>query len=205
MLLAFAMSLSVLGVSVSRHAAYSAAATKAEIERPRTSPLSSAFLYTYAAFSITASPTASLSLNLSNSLKACLKLRSTGSWTWLLLSQVLSLSIVLFIDADNGFPEASLSTGPIIVARPISCIASEVGMPARLLSSCSSLEKARHSGPVSSILSVTTNPQLPQNISPLELSVTIGPFPQRGHLSLNIEISFTNFFHQKYSTARYLL
>src|SRR5215216_778799 len=101
--------------------------------------------------------------------------------------------MVLFIDADNGFPEASLSTGPIMVASPMSCIAREVGIPARLLSSCSSFENARHSGPVSSILSVTTNPQFPQNISPLELSVTIGPFQQRGHLSLNIDISFTFF------------
>src|SRR5919199_674432 len=105
--------------------------------------------------------------------------------------------MVLFIDADNGFPEASLSTGPMIVASPISCIARDVGIPARLLSSCSSFENARHSGPISSILSVTTNPQFPQNISPLELSVTIGPFPQRGHLLLNIEISFTKFFHHK--------
>src|SRR5438445_9874532 len=87
----------------------------------------------------------------------------------------------------------------MIVARPISCMASDVGIPARLLSSCSSLEKARHSGPISSILSVTTNPQLPQNISPLELSVTIGPFPQRGQRSLNTDISFTKFLHHKIS------
>jgi hypothetical protein len=41
--------------------------------------------------------------------------------------------------------------------------------------------------------SVTTNPQFPQNISPLELSVTIGPFPHLGQRSLNKEISLTNF------------
>src|ERR671926_1881132 len=145
---------------------------------------------------MTASPTASLSLSLSSSENAWRKLRSTGSCTWLLLSHVLSLSIVLFIEAERGLPDASLSTGPIIVARPMSCMASDVGIPARLLSSCSSLEKARHSGPISSILSVITKPQFPQNISPLELSVTIGTFPQRGHLLPNIEMSFTNFHHK---------
>src|SRR5438093_3136601 len=148
---------------------------------------------------MTASPTASLSLSLSSSENAWLKLRSTGSCTWLLLSQVLSLSIVLFIEAESGLPEASLSTGPIMVASPISCIASDVGMPARLLSSCSSFENARHSGPSSSILSLTTKPQFPQNISPLELSVTIEPLPQRGQRSPNMEISFTNFSPKRFS------
>src|SRR6476660_4460834 len=148
---------------------------------------------------MTASESASLSFSLSSSLNACLKFLSTGSWTWLLLSHVLSLSIVLFIDADSGFPEASLSTGPIIVANPISCIANDVGTPALLRSSCSSFENALHSGPVSSILSVTTKPQLPQNISPVELSVTIGPFPQRGQRSVNKEISLTSLIHHKNS------
>src|SRR5260370_6955221 len=132
----------------------------------------------YAVFSMTASESASLSFSLSSSMNACLKFLSTGSWTWLLLSQVLSLSIVLFIDADRGFPEASLSAGPIIVASPISCIASEVGVPVLLRSSCSSLEKDLHSGPDSSTLSVRTKPQPPQNISPVLLSLTIEPFPQ---------------------------
>src|ERR671927_774845 len=141
---------------------------------------------------MTASPTASLSLSLSSSENAWRKLRSTGSCTWLRLSHVLSLSIVLFIEAERGLPDASLSTGPIMVASPMSCMASDVGIPVLLLSSCSSFENARHSGPSSSILSLTTKPQLPQNISPLELSVTIEPLPQRGHRSPNIEISFTN-------------
>src|SRR6188472_3862556 len=105
--------------------------------------------------------------------------------------------MVLFIEADKGLPEASLSTGPIIVANPISCIANDVGTPALLRSSCSSFENALHSGPVSSILSVTTKPQLPQNISPVELSVTIGPLLHLGHLSPNIEISFTIEYHHK--------
>ncbi len=44
MLLACPMSFNVLGVSVSLHAAYSAYAINDEIERPLTSPFSSAFL-----------------------------------------------------------------------------------------------------------------------------------------------------------------
>jgi hypothetical protein len=43
-LLAFAISFRVRGVSVSRHAAYNAAATRAEIDRPLTNPFYSAFL-----------------------------------------------------------------------------------------------------------------------------------------------------------------
>src|SRR6185312_6086371 len=44
MLIPFATSVSVLGVSVSLHAAYSAAATSPGIDLPLTRPLSSAFL-----------------------------------------------------------------------------------------------------------------------------------------------------------------
>ncbi len=44
MLLALAISFRVLGVSVSRHAAYNAAATRAEIDLPLTNPFSNAFL-----------------------------------------------------------------------------------------------------------------------------------------------------------------
>ena len=55
--------------------------------------------------------------------------------------------MVLLIEAERGFPVASLSVGPIIVASPISCIAKDVGTPARLLPSCSSFENDRHSGP----------------------------------------------------------
>src|SRR5271154_913142 len=137
----------------------------------------------YAAFSTTASETESLSESLSSSLNACLRFLSTGSWTWLLLSQVLSLSTVAFMEADKDLPEASLFMPPITVARPMSCMAIEVGIPPLDLSSFSSLENALHSGPVSSILSLTTNPQLLQTSSPPALSTTIGPFPHRGHLS----------------------
>ena len=45
------------------------------------------------------------------------------------------------------------------------------------------VEKALHSGPVSSIFSLTTNPQLLQTSSPPVLSMTMGPFPHLGHLS----------------------
>src|SRR4029079_6488386 len=85
----------------------------------------------------------------------------------------------------------------MIVARPISCIARDVGIPARLLSSCSSFEKALHSGPVSSILSVIKNQQFPYTISPHELSVTIGHLPHLGHLSVKSEMSLTNIAHHK--------
>src|ERR1051326_4743596 len=88
--------------------------------------------------------------------------------------------MVLFMDAESGFPDASLSAGPIIVASPMSCIASEVGVPVLLRSSCSSLENDLNSGPDSSTLSISTNPNPPKNISPVVLSVPIGPFPQRG-------------------------
>src|SRR5439155_11452809 len=137
----------------------------------------------YAAFSTTASETESLSESLSSSLNACLRFLSTGSCTWLLLSHVLSLSTVAFIEAERDLPEASLFTPPITVARPMSCMAIEVGIPPLLLSSFSSFEKARHSGPASSIFSLTTKPQLEQKSSPPAVSTIIGPFPQRGHLS----------------------
>ena len=98
-------------------------------------------------FSITASEIASLSFSRFNSLNACLKFRSTGSCTWLLLSQVLNLSMVLFIEAVSGLPEASLLTGLMIVAKPISCMVSDVGAPALVLSPCSSWVNDLHSGP----------------------------------------------------------
>src|SRR3989337_3827743 len=79
----------------------------------------------------------------------------------------------------------------------MSCIASEVGTPVLLLSSCSSFEKERHSGPDSSNLSVMTKPQLPQNVSPVLLSVTKRPFPHLGHLSVWFSASLTNLVIQK--------
>ncbi len=122
---------------------------------------------------MTASETESLSESLSSSLKACLRFLSMGSWTWLLLSHVLSLSTVAFIDPDRDLPDASLFVPPMTVASPMSCIAIEVGIPPLDLSSFSSFEKARHSGPVSSIFSLTTKPQALQTSSPPVLSTTI--------------------------------
>ncbi len=92
--------------------------------------------------------------------------------------------MVLFIEDVSGFPDASLSAWPIIVARPMSCIASEVGVPVRVRFSPSSFEKERHSGPSSSTRSVATNPHVLQNISPVLPSVSIAPFAQRGQRSL---------------------
>ena len=62
----------------------------------------------------------------------------------------------------RDLPEASLFSEPMMVARPMSCIATEVGRPVLLLSSFSSFEKDRHSGPVSIAFSLTTKPQLVQ-------------------------------------------
>ena len=87
-----------------------------------------------------------MSESLSSSLKACLRFLSIGSCTWLLLSQVLSLSTVAFIEAESDLPEASLFTPPMTVASPMSCMAIEVGIPPLDRSSFSSLEKALHSG-----------------------------------------------------------
>ena len=91
---------------------------------------------------------------------------------------------MFFIDAVSGLPDASLFTGLITVARPMSCIVSDVGAPALALSPCSSCVKERHSGPDSCSFSDITNPHLEQNISPDSLSVTILPFTQRGQASL---------------------
>src|SRR6267378_3661148 len=137
----------------------------------------------YAAFSTTESETESLSESLSSSLKACLRFLSIGSCTWLLLSQVLSRSTVAFIEADSDLPEASLLMPPMTVARPMSCMAIDVGIPPLDRSFFSSLENALHSGPTSSIFSFTTNPQDPQNSSPPAVSSSMGPFPHLGHLS----------------------
>ncbi|CAI8050811.1 hypothetical protein GBAR_LOCUS27870, partial [Geodia barretti] len=184
MLAACSTSLRFLGVDVSLHAAYSAEAMSAEMDLPLTRPFSNAFLYMYAAFSITASDIASLSLSLFSSENACRKLRSTGSCTWLLLSHVLSLSMVDFIDVVRGLPDASLFIGFIMVASPMSCIVSEVGAPALARSPRSSWVNERHSGPYSWSFSDRTKPQLEQNVSPDSVSVTIFPLAHLGHCSL---------------------
>src|SRR5271169_2716386 len=116
----------------------------------------------YAALSVTASDTESFSDNLLSSLNACLRFLSADSWTWLLLSHVLILSTLDFIAPESERPAASLFSPPIIVARPMSCIAIEVGRPVLLLSSFSSFENDLHSGPVSTVFSLTTKPHLLQ-------------------------------------------
>src|SRR5579875_1074328 len=87
-------------------------------------------------------------------------------------------------------------------------MASDMGMPARLRSFFSSFENARHSGPVSSILSFTTNPQKPHTISPLAGSTTMGPLPHLGHLSPAAPLSLPDVSFLKlinYTFARYRL
>ena len=56
--------------------------------------------------------------------------------------------MVLRMVAESGLPVASLSVCPITVASPMSCMASEVGVPVLALSVPSSLENERHSWPV---------------------------------------------------------
>ncbi len=85
---------------------------------------------------------------------------------------------------DRGFPDASLFTAPMFVASPQSCMASDVGAPALAESIPLSFAKERHSGPESSDTSDITNPHLPQNLSPVVLSVRMKFFPQRLQISL---------------------
>ena len=69
------------------------------------------------------------------------------------------------------------------VARPMSCIAIEVGMPPLDLSSFSSLENDLHSGPVSSIFSLTTNPHAAADKLSSRVVHDHWAFPASGHLS----------------------
>ena len=116
---------------------------------------------------------------MASSLNACLRFLSDDALTLLLLSQVLRRSIVLFIEVDNGFPDASLFRGLIIVASPLSCIVNDVGAPVRVGSAPPSFENDLHSGPASCKGSVITYPHIPQNHSPVTVSVVIPCFPQR--------------------------
>src|SRR5450759_2042820 len=116
----------------------------------------------YAALSVTASEMESFSESLRSSLKACFRFLSADSCIWLLLSHVLIRSTLDFIAPESDLPAASLFSPPMIVARPMSCIAIEVGRPVLLLSSFSSLENDLHSGPVSTVFSLTTKPHLLQ-------------------------------------------
>ena len=106
---------------------------------------------------MTSSPTASFSANIFISLKACLRFLSKEFAAWLLLSQILTLSMVCFMGPDSEEPEASLFEEPITVERPISNEVIDVGIPVLALLSppCSSWNDL-HSGFVSSSLSFTT-------------------------------------------------
>jgi hypothetical protein len=64
--------------------------------------------------------------------------------------------MVLFIADVSGFPEESLFIGLMIVARPLSCIASDVGAPVLVGSAPPSFENDLHSGPESCNVSVIT-------------------------------------------------
>jgi hypothetical protein len=81
---------------------------------------------------------------------------------------------VEYIAVSNFCPLASLPVFDIIVARPLSCLAREVGDPVLALSFSSSGVNARYSGLVmSSDFSLMTIPQSPQKTSPDSESVMI--------------------------------
>src|SRR6266487_4343013 len=132
----------------------------------------------YAVFSTTASGNASLSVNTSSALKACIKFIAVAVRLCVLKSHALKLFIVEYVDASSLCPAPSLSVFPIIVYNPLSCLAREVGAPVLHLSFTSSALKARHSGRlISCTLSEITMPQLLQMISPDSGSImTVLPF-----------------------------
>src|SRR6185312_5697566 len=138
----------------------------------------------YAVSSTTVSGRESCDFIVSRSVNACLKLESFPL-DLLLLSHILSLLNVFFMYPDSEWPAASLSCTPIEVARPMSCTARLDLAPVLLLSLNCSTSKERDSGPMVSIFSIKTRPQLAQRISPVLLSVTIGPLRQtlRVHFS----------------------
>src|SRR5215211_4939721 len=127
-----------------------------------------------AIFSITACDRPSLSFSRSSSDKASTRFLSVPPEYCVLESQILNLLNVLSIYASNFCPLASLPVFEIIVARPLSCLAREVGAPVLDLIFFSSGVNARHSGLViSSDISLITIPQLPQKTSPDSESVII--------------------------------
>ena len=119
-------------------------------------------------------------LSLSISLRACLRLRSADEDVCVRLSQVRSRSMELLTPAARGLPVESLLLESITVDRPMSCMARDVPAPVLDLFPCS-LENERHSAPMSSTFSLMTLPQMPQQSSPVESSVTSPVRPQTGH------------------------
>ena len=64
--------------------------------------------------------------------------------------------MILFIEDDSGFPDASLLAGLITVDRPLSCLVSDVGVPVLVVSTPPCAENDLGSGPDSCIVSETT-------------------------------------------------
>ena len=92
----------------------------ADMDLPRTRPLSSAFLYMRAAFSLTEGEMKILPANRSSSLMACERLRSTEEWTLLRICHFLRRHICSLVDIGSFLPSASLSTWLIVVDNPLS-------------------------------------------------------------------------------------
>jgi hypothetical protein len=89
--------------------------------------------------------------------------------------------MVLFIGAASDLPDASEFELPITVESPMSLRVIVIGAPVLILSVESS-EKLRHSGPWSTLFSLTTKPQLLHDSSPVVESSTSVLLPQLGHL-----------------------
>ena len=104
------MSRRVLGVPLSRQAAYSAAEVMAFIDLPLTRPFSSAFRYISAAFSLSDGEMDTLPDKRSSSLIACDRFRSTDEWTLLRICHFLRRHICNLVEIGSFLPKASLST-----------------------------------------------------------------------------------------------
>src|SRR5712692_10118856 len=137
----------------------------------------------YAALSLTACETPSLSVILSSSRMAMLRFFALLPKAGDLLSHFLSLSMELRMGESKVLPEASLFDLPIIVESPMSLYVIDMGAPPLALSSPFSSLKLRHSGPWSTECSVTTKPQLLHESSPVLASSTSVRLPHWGHLS----------------------
>jgi hypothetical protein len=113
---------------------------------------------------------------------------------------------VLFIDEESGFPEASLLNGLIIVARPLSCIASELGAPVRVGSEPPSFLNDLHSAPGSWDFSERTYPHFEQNRSPVTSSANKEFFPQRKQIKSGLDITMKmvlDYFYSKNLTKSF--
>src|SRR5207245_10907147 len=129
--LADATCLGVRGGSLDLQSAYMDAAAISAIERPRTSPLSSAFLYTTAESSLTLAGTCNLSVRRSSSAIAWARLRSDDECTLVRICHFRRRSISILVSKGSCLPNASLLTWSMTVESPLSWMEKDVGIPTR--------------------------------------------------------------------------